>query len=175
MLGKYLVRAALFVGLVAFFLPVIVIQQKSLTVGLSSATLVQGREEIARSMGRQVSRQLLLGENRAPLDELLMASMFANTRELGSYIDAFRIFFTLLFAPTLLLLVVTLGSLRQYGRGLAVVALVAGILAAVIWAYVSGTSFESGSYRLGLGVDLILVSGVLGALGGVEGIVRPEP
>jgi hypothetical protein len=171
MFGKLLVWAAVAAGVAGFFMPLVVAERDGVTVSLSALTLVSGAQEALASATQQASDQMGATEEQAAQADALVQA--ANTPAgLQSVTDAMRSLALVLFAPTILLLLVALFGLKRYGRGLAAVALVAGVAAVGLWSVVSGQAGQTAGVSLGLGLTLILAGGGLGALGG---LIKPEP
>jgi hypothetical protein len=173
MIGKFLVWGACALGLIGFFLPMISVVQSGVTVELSAMTLVSGAdkalEEAAKQAGDQVG-----ASDKDKAEAKQMAKSVKGTEGAKEVTAAMQKLVLVMFAPTILLLLVSLIALKRYGRLLAVLALLAGIAGVGLWAIASG-AVEGDKGGLGLGMTLVMAGGALGALGGIMGLIKPEP
>lgn len=173
MFGKWMVWAAVAAGVAGFFLPLVVADHNGISVSLSPLTLLSGAEEALAATTHQAADQL--GANEEQRAEADAAAQAAITAEgLKGVTEAMRDLVFMLFAPTALLLLVSLFSLKRYGRGLASLALLGGLVAVGLWSIVSSQA-QSAQVSLGLGLTLVVVGGGLGTLGGLVGLIKPEP
>lgn len=174
MIGKYMVWAALAAGLVGFFLPMITVDQQGVQVSLSAMTLVSGAEKALEEAANQAGDQVGASD-KDKADAKKMAKSIKGTEGAKEVTEAMQKLVLIMFAPTILLLIVTLVSLKRYGRGIAVLALLAGIAGIGLWAIASGAVDGQKGGGLGFGMTLVMVGGALGALGGLMGLIKPEP
>lgn len=170
MIGKTCVIGALLAGVLAFFLPFITMKGPGPNGAPTDYTfsviqLMQGAEGIKDVVAEKV-----------PEANLVSA---ADTEELGKAIDALKGMLLIPFVPTALFLLIALLGLRRFGRGLGVLSLLVGLLALAGWAILdaamSAASEEGTEAAFELGFTMLLVGALLGIVGGIAGIAKPQP
>ena len=171
MIGKFCVIGALLAGILAFFLPFISMQGpgpdgKPTEYTFSVMNLMQGAEGIKDAVAEKVPEASLVSE--------------ADTKKLGEAMDAVKAVLLIPFVPTAFFLLITLIGLRRFGRGLGVFALLVGLVALGGWALLDAAmdaaNAEDGvQAELQIGFTLLLVGALLGIIGGIMGIAKPQP
>ncbi|MBI5499177.1 MAG: hypothetical protein HY907_02970 [Deltaproteobacteria bacterium] len=164
---KFAVIAGGVLGLIAFFMPLIHVKQNGFEGKASAFDVIKGLSaaEDAASTGEGVAAGL--GET----DAARLAGDVkegANTAKWIMYIPFVPCAFFVLFGG--------LGLLRRYGRLLGVGTLIFGLMGLGFWALLRAAAKESGvEDSLGSGVSMLLVSYLLGTLGGLVALIKPEP
>lgn len=169
MIGKYCVIGALLAGILAFFLPFVSMQgpgpEGNTEYTFSVMTLMQGAEGIKGAVAEKVPEASMVSE--------------AQTKKLGEAMDALKSMLLIPFVPTVLFLVITLIGLRRFGRGLGVSSLLVGLVALGGWAILNAgmaAANEGGTEAtFEIGFTLLLIGALLGTLGGIMGIAKPQP
>ncbi|MCA9707615.1 MAG: hypothetical protein KDK70_17330, partial [Myxococcales bacterium] len=152
MIGKYLVIGAVLAGVIAFFLPFLVMQGPSptgegkTTYSFSVMKMMQGVEGLKDVVAEQAP------EAKA-----------VDTPELKDMEEAFDKMKTVLlipFVPTGLFLLFVLIGMKRFGRGLGVLSLLVGLLGLGLWAIVNAAASEAGDggeVALGTGFTVLLI------------------
>lgn len=170
MIGKLLVFLAFVAGGVGFVLPFIAAAapEGTIEVSVSAMQLIQGVEGVQAAMAETVA-----GAADAAVAEKI-------GRSFGQMADQVRAFVAIVFAPTVLFLLIGLLGLRRFGRGLGAAALIVGGLTLAGWFIVTSAATEHSAgasatqVGFGLGFTLVLVGGVLGIVGGLAGLIAPQ-
>jgi hypothetical protein len=169
--AKFMVLVGGIVGVVAFFLPMFSVegdvggQNKKVTVSAFQA--VRGAEAVKASIESQAGVQVASADQKS-FDDLEDATTKFKGVFLGMYAPA-----------ALLLLLGLIGVLKKkFGRVFGVLSVLFGLVAIALWGLIfTGTKdTETGqaAFALGLGIHLMLVSGILGFLGGIINTVKPD-
>jgi hypothetical protein len=160
MLGKILAVLAGAAAVASFFLPLAWEEKGGVRVSVSAYSVVRGVGEGDVEADDAAARGRRAAEIRA-------------TQEETEGVSAAVLLIWL--APIGVALVGVAALFTRFGRGLAVLGLLLGLLTGGIWlAFRHGTKdWESGA-EVGLGVAMLGVAGVVGVLSGVVGLVAPE-
>ncbi len=156
---KYIVLVAGIVGLVAFFLPLIAVQKSGIEGKLSAYRIVKGidkADQVVASAG--------------PGDPTSVA-------EANKALSAVKGIVLAIFVPALLLAIFggVGAARRRFGRGLAIPSMIFGLLGVGIWALLdAAASAGPGESVAGVGMHLLLITGLLGFLGGLIATVKPD-
>lgn len=154
--SKLIVLVGGLLGILAFFLPMVSVTRDHRTVTLSAFQVVRGIDAVDHELDTSdVSTASLddrakLHEARGSINGIVLA----------------------VFAPALLLAVIGgLGVMRKrFGRGAGTLALLLGAIGLGIGAILKSAAEGDG----GIGLTLLLVTGVAGAIGGLMALVKPE-
>lgn len=169
MIGKYLVIGALLAGILAFFLPFLTVKAPAPGGGtadysLSAMQVMQGAEGFKDAMA----------EKAPELKDLDPAAM----KGAEDLLDALKTAMMIPFIPTALFLLITLLGIKRFGRGLGVFSLLVGLIALAGWALLNAAMSEAGDdgkAAFEIGFNMLMVGGLLGTLGGIMGIAKPQP
>lgn len=172
---KFMLLAGGLVGLIGFFLPFMKVQNAATNgaVGISGMQMVKGIADAREILNEEVAKMPEEQVHKA------VAEMNDTLKKAGGLIMMFYI-------PTALVFLVGLvNTLRKkMGRLAGLLGLIAGAAAILVWvlfqqvvssdeAHQAGDA-ASTTVGLGIGLHLILVSGVLGAIGGLGALVKPD-
>ncbi len=161
-MGKYLVLLAGIAGVVAFFLPIMRIRLKEREFGVSTLQIMRGIRGMEEAIGEKAGESK---EEREALEETE-----EGLRKVKGIFLAF-------FGPAAVLLL--LGVLTRVGRGVGILALIVGLIGFGGWALMNYAVSEAGKQSAdaetgtGLGLTLLLVSALLGVVGGIVAIAKP--
>ncbi|MEM9463429.1 MAG: hypothetical protein AAGF11_55325 [Myxococcota bacterium] len=169
MIGKNLVIAALLSGILAFFVPFLTVKGPGPGGGqtdytLSAMQMMQGFEGFKAAM-----------VDKAPELENVDPAAMKGAEDL---LDKLRTLVMIPFVPTAFFLLITLPGLRRFGRGLGVFSLLVGFIALGGWALLDAAMAEAGEdgkAAFEIGFTMLMVGGVLGTLGGLMGLIKPQP
>jgi|GEM_PF-2415354 len=173
MIGKYLVWAALGLGFIGFFLPMLTVTSGPVKVSLSGMDLMGDPASIIKKATDQAGDQV--GASEGDKKKIAAAAKSSTAgADLSGAADKIKSAILILFAPTILFLIVTLmGFKMRYGRGLATLVLLGGLAGALVAGALSGESSPNGEF--GMGMTMILIGGVAGIGAGIMGLIKPEP
>jgi hypothetical protein len=165
-LAKFIVLGGGVLGLLGFFLPLITASYGGVNAQMSTFQLVSGIDKLEEIVD-------------VKLDEVPPEAK-AGLAEFNENLKKARGIFYALFAPAALLLLMGLLAVAKarMGRGLGVFAFLVGGAGVGVWALlqtVIGEAAKSGGEAAGgIGMHLILVSGVLGIIAGLIALISPE-
>lgn len=160
---KYIVLAAGVIGLIAFFLPLVAVQKSGIEGKLSAFQIVKGIDS-----AKDVVKDAPTGtvEDRAAVSDA------------NSALSAIKGVVLAIFAPALLLFVFggVGAAKKKFGRGLAIPSMIFGILGLLIWSVLNAAASEGGGGEsvAGIGMHLLLFTGLGGALGGLIATIKPD-
>jgi|SoiMethySBSTD1v2_1073268.scaffolds.fasta_scaffold210293_3 hypothetical protein len=169
--AKFMVLVAGLMGLVAFFLPLFSVDVSGKSFSVSAFQAVRGVEAVKAHLeseaGQKVREDPQAQKSIDDLDEILT--------KVKSYLF-------IMYAPAALLVLLGIfGVVKQrFGRGFGVLALLMGLITFGFWALLFFAAGEAkkeqadAAFGLGLGVHLLLGTGILGFLGGVTNTVKPD-
>jgi hypothetical protein len=164
--AKFMVLVAGVLGIIAFFLPMIAMPMKTATATPSAFEIVRGID--AEALDEVAAVRLVEGVQG------LNERQAADKVEKG--LGMVRGLVMVAFAPALWLLVLGgVGVWKRFGRGLAIVSMMVSFTSLWIW-----DTLDSAATRVGgpdgpaIGLDLLMVMGVAGMVGGVLATIRPE-
>ena len=164
---KFAVIAAGVLGLIAFFLPLIHIKADGFEGKASAFDVMKGlsKAEDLADQGEMVATGM--GEREAA-DFARGGKEVASTAKWILYIPFFPCLMFALFGG--------LGMIRRYGRLLGAGTLIFGLIGLGIYALLTAAAKETGTQdALGSGVTALLISYILGTLGGLVALIKPEP
>ncbi len=163
---KFLVLISGLIGLIAFFLPILAVENSGVEGKLSAFQIVKGIET-AKDVVKQAPTTGTAEEKQAVDD--------ANAE-----LDKYRGFVYAIFGPAALLFLFGLiGVLRgRFGRGLGITSLLIGLIGLGIWALLNAAanevSAEHGESVKGVAMHLLMVTGLGGTLAGLITTVAPD-
>jgi hypothetical protein len=163
---KYIVLGAGIIGLIAFFLPLIAVQNSGLEGKLSAFQIVKGLD----------SAQEVVGEAGAAMAGTVEEQVAV--KQANDALGAVKMIVLAIFVPALFLaLFGAIGTAKKrFGRGLGIGSLLFGLLGLGIWALLNSAASEGGGESVaGVGMHLLLVAGLGGAIGGLFATIKPEP
>jgi len=166
MIGRLLVLGAFLVGAAAFFLPFFNVNA---TIAVDGEMKV---EPISLSV-MQIFQGASALENLSGGVEIPEAQR----DQINTTLAQIRGVLMIPFAPTVLFLIILLAGIRRFGRAHGVFALIVGLIAVAGWGLISAAAANSTSEAasFGIGLTMVLVGGILGSIGGIAGIAKPEP
>lgn len=158
--SKFLVLLGGIVGLLGFFLPFVKADIEGKNLGISAFQVIGGID-IAEEA---------LEDADAPT-----AEAEAMTADIENMLSDVKTFLYAVYAPALLFtLFGVLGvARRRFGRGLGSLSLLLGLLTLGVWALLFAAAGETDA-SLGLGAQLLLVTGLGGTVGGLVALVKPD-
>lgn len=169
--AKFLVLIAGLAGLVAFFLPFLTAESGGKTASISAFQAVKGIDTAL-----DATEQATAG---ATTPEAKSA-----TAEIADVVNKVKAFLYAMYAPAVLLALFGLiGVLKKkFGRGFGVLSVLMGLIALGFWALLFMAAGEANKDQgagdvkvaLGLGVHLLLATGILGFIGGITNTVKPD-
>ena len=171
--AKFMVLVAGLMGLVAFFLPFLSVEAEGKSVSVSAFQAVRGISVVEKEVDKAAgAATAATAEGQAALGEL------------DEVLTKVKSFLYAMYAPALLLVLFGLiGVVKQkFGRGFAILSLLMGLIALGFWALLfmaageanKGEGQGDAQVALGLGVHLLLGTGILGFLGGIINTVKPD-
>jgi hypothetical protein len=165
-LAKFIVLGGGVLGVLGFFLPLITATYQGVNAQMTTLQLVSGIDEIEDIVD-------------VKLDEVPPEAQ-AGITDFNESLKKARAVFYALFAPAALLLLMGLLAVAKarMGRVLGVFAFLVGGAGIGIWALLQSVISEAaksgGDAGGGIGMHLILVSGVLGVIAGLIALISPE-
>jgi hypothetical protein len=156
---KFIVLIGGILGILAFFLPMVTVTRADFSGSVSAFQIVKGLDQIAVAAGSQEVN-------------VAMADAGASARSAKASLDGMKGIVMALFAPALLLtLIGALGvKRRKFERVAGAFSLVFGLLGLAIGAMLKSAA-EGDS---GIGLTLLIVTGLAGVVGGLLTLVKPE-
>lgn len=157
--SKFIVLAGGILGILAFFLPMVSVHRADYSGTVSAFQIMKGLDTIAVQAGSEEVN-------------VAMASAGASAAEAKDAINGMKGIVMAIFAPAILLLLIGgLGVARKkFGRVAGAFSLIFGLVGLGIGAILKGAA-EGDS---GIGLTLLLVTGVAGVVGGLIALVKPE-
>ena len=158
---KFIVLSAGLLGLIGFFLPLISVQQSGVSGKLSAFQIVKGLDSVQEVVGVQGGAIANTVEGKAAVTEANKA------------LGAVKGIVLALFAPALFLTLFggIAAAKKRFGRGLGIGSLLFGLVGLGIWALLNSGAEGSA----GIGLHMLLLTGVGGTIGGLMGTIKPEP
>ena len=165
--SKLIVLAGGILGILAFFLPLVSVQRDNVHGTVSAFQLIKGLDTASAAVD-QADTQV----NVASVGANDAAATHAMAGEAKKDLGALKGIVLAIFAPALLLaLIGGLGVARnRFGRGAGALSLVLGLVGLGIAAILKSAAEGDG----GIGLTLLLVTGVSGVVGGLLGLVKPQ-
>jgi hypothetical protein len=163
---KFVVLAAGLAGLLAFFLPLVSVKDSGIKGAISAFQIVKGID----SASDVVDQAAVTAGSAADR---------AMARDANQALGAIKGIVLALFVPAVLLtLLGGLGTARKrFGRGMGAGSLVVGVIGLAIWAILNSAASEAGSdggSAAGIGLHLLLLTGLGGLVGGLLALVKPD-
>ena len=174
---KFIVLAGGIIGIIAFFLPLIAVKQPGITGAISAFQVVKGID---------TAKDIVKGAGDAATDAAVEAG--AETAEakkavteVNDGLSTVKNIFLAAFAPALFLALIGGFAVmrKQFGRLAGTGALIFGLLEFGVWALLNAAANEvaakgaTGDVK-GIGMHLLLVTGLAGVIGGILGLAKPE-
>lgn len=156
--SKFLVLAGGILGILAFFLPMVTIHRADYTGSASAFQIIKGLSVASDVVGTEEVRVAAIN------------SEAVSSAKEG--LDAMKGIVMAIFIPAILLAAIgALGvSKRKFGRVAGVFSLLFGLIGLGIGALLKSAAGPDA----GIGLSLLLGTGVLGTLGGLFALVKPE-
>lgn len=161
---KYIILTAGLLGLISFFMPLISVSKAGVTGKLSAYRIVKGIDSAQEVVGKE-GEKLKSKDDRAAVADANKALGAIKGIVMAVYFPAFMLFVFGL-----------VGTLRKtFGRGLAIPSFIFGLLGLGIAGLLSAAASSGGGESVaGVGMHLLLVSAIVGTVGGLVGIVKPD-
>lgn len=169
--AKFMVLVAGLVGLIAFFLPFLSAESQGKSASISAFQAVKGIDGAI-----DATDQATAGATNAEAKSA--------RAEIADVVNKVKAFLYAMYAPALLLFLFGLIGVikKKFGRGFGVLSLLLGLVALGFWALLFMAAGEANKDQggadvkvaLGLGVHLLLATGILGFLGGIINTVKPD-
>ena len=155
--SKLIVLVGGILGILAFFLPLVSVHRENATVKVSAFQIVKGLDAVSVAVDSPDAHR-----------SMDVATRHEAKKDLG----ALKGIVTAIFAPAALL--VLIGGLgvgrKRFGRGAATLALLLGLVGLGIGAILKAAAEGDA----GIGMTLLLLTGVSGVVGGIMALVKPE-
>jgi hypothetical protein len=169
--SKLIVLAGGILGILAFFLPLVSVQRDNFHGTVSAFQLIKGLDTASDAVDKadaQVDTQV----NVASFGGEDAAASHAAAGEAKKDLGALKAIVLAIFAPALLLaLIGGLGVKRKrFGRGAGALSLVLGLVGLGI-AMILKSAAEGDA---GIGLTLLLLTGVSGVVGGMIALIKPQ-
>jgi hypothetical protein len=155
--SKFIVLVGGILGILAFFLPLVSVQRANASSKVSAFQVIKGLDAIETAVD---------GSTPRTSEDALMR------QESKQDVGAMKGIVIAVFVPAALLaLIGALGVKRKkFGRAAATFALLLGLVGLGI-----GASLKSAAEGdAGIGISILLVTGLAGVIGGLAGLVKPE-
>src|SRR5262245_16829791 len=169
--AKFMVLVAGLLGLIAFFLPFLKAEGQGKSASISAFQAVKGIDT-ALDATDQAAASATTAEAKSA------------TAEIADVVNKVKAFLYAMYAPALLLFLFGLVGVlkKKFGRGFGILSLLMGLVALGFWALLFMAAGEANKdstgtdvkVALGLGVHLLLATGILGFLGGITSTVKPD-
>lgn len=161
---KYIILAAGIIGLISFFMPLISVSKAGITGKLSAYRIVMGISSAKDVVGKA-------GNKAKSVDEKVAVA------EANKALGALRGIVLGVFFPALMIFIFGLaGTLRKsFGRGLAIPTFIFGLLGLGISSLLTAAAGSGGGESVaGSGMYMLLLASVVGTVGGLVAIIRPD-
>jgi hypothetical protein len=173
--SKLIVLAGGILGILAFFLPLVSVQRDNFHGTVSAFQLIKGLDTASDAVDKadaQVDSRVDTQVNVASFGGEDVAASHAAAGEVKKDLGALKAIVLAIFAPALLLaLIGALGVKRKrFGRGAGALSLVLGLVGLGI-AMILKSAAEGDA---GIGLTLLLVTGVSGVVGGMLALIKPQ-
>jgi hypothetical protein len=165
--SKLIVLVGGILGILAFFLPLVSVQRDNFHGTVSAFQLVKGLDTASDAVDKADSQV-----NVASVGADDAVATHAAAGEAKKDLGALKAIVLAIFAPALLLVLIgALGVKRnRFGRGAGALALVLGLVGLGI-AMILKSAAEGDA---GIGLTLLLLTGVSGVVGGLLGLIKPQ-
>jgi hypothetical protein len=164
--AKYLVIAGGVIGLLGMFMPTM--------SGSMTNDGVTASVSLGPIMGVSISYD---GESGEALGKIADAML----KHVEKQVDKVKAVLLVFFAPVVFILLFGLLGLKRFGRGKAIGALIFSLIALGGYAMLGGAIDQAagvkgdGGMGAGVGLIFLMLAGLLGTVGGLMGIIKPEP
>jgi len=169
--SKLIVLIGGILGILAFFLPLVSVQRDNFKGTVSAFQLVKGLDTASAAVD-DADHGSLAAAGVDPATGADAAASHAMAGEAKKDLGALKAIVLAIFAPALLLaLIGGLGVARKrFGRGAGALSLVLGLVGLGIAAILKSAAEGDA----GVGLTLLLLTGVSGVVGGLAGLIKPE-
>ena len=157
--SKFIVLAGGILGILAFFLPMVTVQRQDFTGSVSAFQIMKGLDAVSVATSTtEVS--------------VALADAGSSAQSAKEALDGMKAIVMAIFVPALMLVLIGgLGVYRKkFGRVAGTFSLLFGLLGLGIGSLLKSAA-EGDS---GIGLTLLLVTGVAGVVGGLIALVKPE-
>ena len=163
---KFFVLVTGLLGLIAFFLPLVAVKDSGVKGAISAFTIVKGIDKASDVVEGSAAAAGTAAEKQA-------------VKEANNALGQVKGIVLAIFAPALLLTILGgIGTMRgRFGRGMGTGALLFGVIGLAIWALLNSAAQEaggSGGSVAGIGLHMLLITGIGGALGGLFALIKPD-
>jgi hypothetical protein len=159
--SKFVVLAGGILGILAFFLPMVSVTREGKTATVSAFQVVKGLEVVSTELAKDevAVRAASVGET-------------ASLAQAQDGIGSIKGIVMAVFAPALLLAAIGGAGVarKRFGRGAGTFSLLLGLAGLGIGVILKGAA-EGDS---GIGLTMLLLTGVAGVIGGLMALVKPE-
>jgi len=157
--SKFIVLAGGILGILAFFLPMVSVDRGDHSGTVSAFQIFKGLDQLSAQAGSEEIH-------------LATASARASAAEAKEGLDGMKGIVMAIFAPAILLLLIGgLGVARKkFGRVAGAFSLIFGLVGLGI----GGLLKSAAEGDSGIGLTLLIVTGVAGVVGGLMALVKPE-
>jgi hypothetical protein len=169
---KFIVLAGGLIGLLAFFLPLIAVKDSGVTGALSAYRIVKGIDS---------AQQVIEHADTAAVDAYDKSEAFAASKaDANQALGEVKGVVLAIFAPALLLTLIGGVAVmrKKFGRLGGVGALLFGAIGLGIWAILNAAASEveatGGSDVKGIGMWLLMLTGLCGLVAGIMTLVKPD-
>lgn len=161
--SKFIVLAAGVLGILAFFLPMVTVDDGDMKASVSAFQIIKGVDALEVSIDNEAVKAAHAGRGE-------VASALSSEAKEG--LAALKGIVMAVFVPALVLLFVGgLGVMRKkFGRVAGTFSLIFGLIGLGIGALLSSAAEGDG----GIGLTLLLLTGVVGVIGGLIALVKPD-
>lgn len=157
--SKFIVLVGGILGILAFFLPMVTVQRSDFTGSVSAFQIIKGLDAVTVAAGSHEA-------------SIALADAGSSAQSAKEALDGMKAIVMAIFAPAMLLVLIGgLGVYRKrFGRAAGTFSLLFGLIGLGIGAMLKGAA-EGDS---GIGLTLLLVTGVAGIVGGILALAKPE-
>ena len=155
--SKFIVLVGGILGILAFFLPLVTVERHGAKASVSAYQVIKGLDQVEVAVDEGVRHG---------------AYSVASTRDAKEGIGAMKGIVMAFFAPALLLTLIggmAVGK-KRFGRVAGTFSLLLGLIGLGIGAIMKSAAEGDA----GIGLTLLLLTGVAGIVGGIIGLVKPE-
>lgn len=155
--SKFIVLAGGILGILAFFLPLVSVERQGAKASVSAFQVIKGLDQVEVAVDEGAARGAYNVETSA-----------SAKKDIG----AMKGIVMAIFAPALLLSLLGAAGVarKRFGRVAGTFSLLAGLIGLGIAAILKSAAEGDG----GIGLTLLLVTGVAGVVGGLIALVKPE-
>jgi hypothetical protein len=155
--SKLIVLVGGILGILAFFLPLVSVERGGAKASVSAYQVIKGLDQVEVAVDEGAARAAYSVETSA-----------SAKKDIG----AMKGIVMAIFAPALLLSLLGAAGVarKRFGRVAGTFALLAGLIGLAIGALLKSAAEGDG----GIGLTLLLVTGVAGVVGGLAALIKPE-